>query len=274
MKNRIFFLLAAMALCLPATALAGDCTVRDKIDGQATITSGVFLRADCPSGDIVGTVPAGERVELLEVDRYGEFYLVKTSVGTGFLFESFLKDIDMTGKEETYSNSVFVDLNPQHKYYAQIADLKAKGIISGNPEGKIMADSPVNRAELAKILVEANVEDEEIAEARLGAGIYSDVDLQAWYSPYLHIAREKGILTGDGAGSGLTTVRPAGYANGAEVTKMLVTAFELPIEYGEGASWYAPYWNTLQKMNILPYQKANHQVSRGEMFYMISKILE
>lgn len=272
----VFFILGI------APALAGDCTVRDSVDWHATITSGVFLRSDCPSGDVVGTVPAGEVVQILEVDKYNEFYLVKTSVGTGFLFASFLKDINhspLPGSEpiipQSYPNSIFIDLNPNHEYYDEIADLKEKGVVSGNPEGKILADMPVNRAELAKILVEAVVEDGMIEEAVLPQGIYTDVQAGAWYLPYLQIAREKGIMSGDqkAGQTGATTVRPGDNANGGEVAKMIAEAFELEIEMENNQAWYMPYMKKLEDLNVLPYESASHIVTRGEMMFMISKML-
>lgn len=275
--------MGAMVLFMLGTvpAMAGDCKTRDAVDWHATITSAVFVRSDCPAGDIVGTVPGGEVVEILEVDRYNEFYLVKTSVGTGFLFASFLKDIThspLPGSEpQTFPDSIFIDLDPNHRYYDEIADVKARGIVSGTPDGKILADSPVNRAELAKILVEATTDDTIIAQAVLEPGIYTDVESGAWYTPYLKIAHEKGIVTGDfvyGSMSALTTVRPADNANGAEVAKMIAETFELDVQAAEtGVDWYVPYMDMLKSMGVLPYESPSHVVTRGEMMFMISRIL-
>lgn len=260
------------------TALAGDCTARTQVDWHATITSAVYVRANCPEGDAIGVVPAGEVVKILEVDKYNEFYLVETSVGTGFLFESFLTDIThspLPGSEPTtFPESIFIDLNPNHQYYDEIADVKEKEIVSGTPDGKILADNPVNRAELAKILVEATTEDEVINSATLETGIYSDVQFGAWYTTYLAIARQKTIVTGDGSGSGITTVRPADNANGAEVAKMIAIAFELDVEAGAGGMWYKPFMDELKTMGALPYNNPDHTVTRGEMMFMVSRVLE
>lgn len=266
-----------LILITAQTALAGDCTARNQVDWHATITSAVYVRDNCPEGAALGVVPAGEVVQILEVDKHNEFYLIKTSVGTGFVFESFLKDIvqsPLPGSEPTtFPESIFIDLNPNHKYYDEIADVKEKGIVSGTPEGKILADDMVNRAELSKILVEATTEDSEIEGAKLAAGVYSDVQLGAWYTPYLEIARQKGIVTGDGNGSGITTVRPADSANGAEVAKMIVESFEIQIDPEEGTQWYEPYMGALTSMGAMPYSSPNHMVTRGEMMFMVSTVL-
>lgn len=279
-----FFITGTAFILNPTPVMAGECTVRDTVNWHATITSAVFLRSDCPTGDIIGTVPAGEEIQILEVDRFSEFYLVKTSVGTGFLYSSFLKDITQsplpgtessTAEDEpTYPNSIFIDLNPNHKYYDEIADLKEKGIIGGNPEGEINADDPVNRAELAKILVEATTDDSLIEDAVLDEGVYFDVQLGAWYTPYLQIAREKGIMSGDWTGKNITTVRPGDNANGAEVAKMISEAFTLDIIVSDSeTAWYAPYMNILEEMDVLPYSSPSHIVTRGEMMYMVSGVL-
>lgn len=260
-------------------AMAGDCTKRNNVDWQGTISSAVYVRVDCPSGDIIGTAPAGERVSIKEVDLHGDFYLIETSVGTGFVYKTYLKDIDETPllveTQETepvrYENSLFWDLNPEHEYYDYIVDVQSKGIVSGNPDGSIEADKSINRAALAKILVEATNNDDTIAAASLEAGVYSDVNIGSWYAPYLKIARDMGVMTGD---KGKNTVRPSDDANGAEVAKMIAEAFEIEVrEKEEWEDWYAPYFEVLNEAKALPYQSGTHKVTRAEMMFMISKIL-
>lgn len=277
------FILASLILglvSLPTTTKAGDCTKRTEVDWHATISSAVNVRNNCPTGDVVGVVPGGEVVEILEVDNHRDFYLIKTSVGTGFVYNSFLKDIKESPLAETQSepqeDSIFVDLNLDHPYYQEIEDVKERGIVGGTPEGKILADNKVNRAELAKILVEATTDDETIEYSSLSATRYSDADHKAWYAKYLEVARIRNIMTGDKVeGSKPKTVRPGDFANGAEVAKMIAVAFNLDIrEPTEIEQWYTPYLDALFDLNALPYDKADHKVTRGEMMFMISKILE
>lgn len=280
MKKYLITLGALALLSIPNLALAGDCTNRDTVNWHATVTSAVWLRDDCPTdqGNTIATIPAGEVVEILEVDKHREFFKVRTSVGEGFLYVDFLKDIKeypKPGSEPSepamvYENSIFPDLNPNHIYYDEIADVKAKGIVSGNDDGTVDADGPINRAALAKILVEATTDDTVINNASLAAGTYSDIESGSWYVKYLAIARDKGIVTGD---AGKTTVRPADNANGAEVAKMIAVAFNLPTE-SDNITWYVPYFTVLEDMGALPYSDPNHTVTRGEMMFAISKVLE
>lgn len=280
MKKPIFLILAfVFFFSFQAMVSAGDCTRRDLVDWHATITTSVNVRDNCPSGGVVGVVPGGEKVQILEVDKHGDFYKIKTSVGIGFVYQSFLKDIkkhplnsdDDSGIAE-YSNSIFKDLNPKHLYYHSIKKLKERGIVGGTSDGKILADDPINRVELAKILVEAIFDDERIKKATLPDGVYSDVQSNAWYLPYLFLAKEKDILTGD---KGKRTVRPADAANGAEVAKMIAVAFDLEVrDLKSGEAWYEPYLETLRSLDALPYASARHKVTRGEMMFMISVIVD
>jgi len=274
MKKSISSLLSLVLLSiLIPTTFAGECHQRHEISKEATISSAVFLRDDCPEGEIIGTLKAGETVKLLEVDIEDGFYLVDSSLGQGMIWRTFLKDIHEVEAPKTYEDSIFIDLNPEHQYYEEIAQVKEQGIVNGNPDGTIQADELINRAALAKILIESISTDEEIANAHLGIARYSDVDTEAWYAPYLELANLKEIMTGD---EGKDTVRPAEGANGAEVAKMIVIAFELELKSAvyDNDVWYSKYLQTLEDLNALPYDNADHEVTRGEMMYIIAKVMD
>jgi hypothetical protein len=282
--KKIFFCLTIFVLGLLSSpdVQAGDCKTRDKVDWQATISSATNVRIDCddhkgPVGASVGVVPAGEVIRILEVDRYQENYIVETSVGTGFVFRSFLKDIQESPlvRSEPAPESQFSDVSIEHPYYQAIVDVKVKGIISGGPDGRIRPDEKINRVELAKILVEATTDDDTIASASLADGVYSDIDRKGWYRSYLELARQKGIMSGDESkNDGPRTIRPGASANGAEVAKMIAITFDLEIRPAKrGELWYKPYLESLKGLGALPYQRADHQVTRGEVMFMISTIL-
>jgi len=262
-----------LILLISPTTLAGECHQRHEISKEATISSAVFLRDDCPEGAVIGTLKAGEVVKLLEVDIEDGFYLVESSLGQGLLWRSFLKNIHEVEPPKTYEDSIFIDLSPDHQYYSEISQVKEQGIVNGNPDGTIQADEAINRAALAKILVESISSDDEIYNAKLGIARYSDADTDAWYAPYLELANLKGIMTGD---EGKDTVRPADGANGAEVAKMIVIAFDLELKPAmyDNDVWYSTYLQTLEDLNALPYDDADHQVTRGEMMYIIAKVLD
>lgn len=276
------FLLPSIAFAfflLAPTTHAGDCSLRSQVDWHATISAATNVRVDCddhngPVGESVGVVPAGEVVKILEVDRNREYFIVETSKGVGFVYKSFLKDINEFPIPGTES-SIFPDLSTLHPYYDEIADVKARGIVSGNSNGEIKADDPINRVELAKILVEATTLAFVIESAELNEKLFSDIQAGSWYEKYLQIAHDKGIMTGDSReGTGPTTVRPGDFAIGAEVAKMVAVAFDLNVRAaGKTEEWYVPYMQLLEQMGALPFSEAGHQVTRAEMMFMVSRVL-
>jgi len=272
MKKLTTTLLILSMLTITPTAFAGDCTKRNKVNKEGTITSAVYLRDDCPTtkGNNIGTIPGGEVVKILEIDQHNEFYLVESSVGTGFIFKTFITDVRDAEPTE-YKNSIFWDLPPDHEYYDEIFHVKEEGIVNGNPDGSIEANYPINRVALAKILVEATTDTAIIESAELPADTYSDDTNDTWYSPYLKVARDKGIMTGD---KDKNTVRPGDDANVAEVAKMIATAFELDIrDEQENEKWYDRYIEALDEMDALPSTTPKHIVTRGEMMFTISNVL-
>ncbi len=277
------------------TVQAGNCKIRDKVDWHATVSSATHVRVQCddhkgPVGDSVGVVSGGTIVQILEVDKNREYFMVQGPSGIGFIYKSFLNDVKefpMPGgddpapvvaekehEEPSHPNSVFSDLPTTHKYYPYISDVKSRGIVSGS-NGAIKADDLINRVELAKILVEATTDEQTISKAMLADGVYSDIEPKGWYRPYLKVAKDRGIMTGDKrTGSGPTTLRPGDSANGGEVAKMIAVAFDLDVQAAKtGEQWYKPYLEALRDLGALPYTKGDHQVTRGEMMFMVSVVL-
>ncbi|MDF2379627.1 MAG: S-layer homology domain-containing protein [Candidatus Gracilibacteria bacterium] len=256
-------------------AFAGDCNSRTLVDWYATIKTATNIRVECddhkgPVGESLGVASAGEVVRIIEVDRNEEYFVVEMENGRGFVYKSFLKDIVKTA----LPRPIFQDLNFDHPYYDAIAEVKEKGIVRGTPDGKIHADKPINRVELAKILVEATSDDSQISLAPQNEILYRDVQRGAWYLPYLSLAQQKGFMSGDSSiGLGLPTVRPGDFANGAEVAKMIAVAFDLDVVVDSEEAWYRPYLDLLQQKNALPYSQPNHRVTRGEMMFMIHQLL-
>jgi hypothetical protein len=277
MKRLSAIILFVSFFLLPLASHAGDCSKRKLYEGTAIIKSAVYLRDNCPTGNRLATLYAGEKVTIREVDEAGEFYLVESSAGTGFLYREFLTDI--TGgplpedqqPQVVYPGSIFPDLPPDHPYYEEIKDVTARGIVQGFDDGLIRADAPVSRAALAKILVEAVVDDSDIESAVLDPKTYSDANTDSWYAPYLQVARERGIMTGD-AGKG--TIRPGDNVTGGEAAKMIAVAFGIATgEPEEGKKWYDPPMDLLRELDALPFEDNRHVVTRGEMMFMVSTVL-
>lgn len=107
------------------------------------------------------------------VDRYGAFmsrnpYALYKAEDTAALMALSRGGID----------TVFADVK-DHWAKDTIAKWKEKGLISGYPDGTFQPDSPVTRAEFAKMMTEAYGLQEKSTPG------YDDVKAEDWYYPYL-----------------------------------------------------------------------------------------
>jgi hypothetical protein len=102
-------------------------------------------------------------------------------------------------------------------YISQIAGL---GIVSGKSEGIFAPNDAITRAELTKIAVKAfgiNVPTEVTSTT------FVDVDVTAWYAPYIAAAKDAGIVNGYEG----NVFSPNGLVNRAEALKILLEAAKL-----------------------------------------------
>ena len=87
--------------------------------------------------------------------------------------------------------SVFSDIDNVEWAKEAIEALKEKGIVSGTGDGKFEPNRAVKREEFIKMLVSAlNIEVGPVDES------FSDVDVNAWYAPYVSKAFELEITSG------------------------------------------------------------------------------
>lgn len=114
------------------------------------------------------------------------------------------------------NTSIFDDLPTTAKEYRAVVSLKNLGVIDGKSERIFDPDSMLTREEFAKIIslaakieditVEAKIEDFDTSEYQ---NRFSDVSQNDWYSKYIEIANESGLLIGIsenefGVGSNIT----------------------------------------------------------------------
>lgn len=90
----------------------------------------------------------------------------------------------------------FSDLPSDHYAYEAVQFLKAEGIISGYDDGTFRPNNPVNRAEALKIIVAPLINDDQLAQAKDANTVYADIDNDAWFKPYVELARIAGIIDG------------------------------------------------------------------------------
>lgn len=100
------------------------------------------------------------------------------------------------GVDTSNTNSSFPDVKPSSKYAGAVAALNKLGVFTGDKNGKFNPGSPITRAQLAKVLVEA-------FDLRLqgNAKRFTDVPSSHWASNYIAILSSNKITTGKADGT-------------------------------------------------------------------------
>lgn len=148
------------------------------------------------------------------------------------------------------SGYIFSDVSNTSYNAAEIAYLKKKNIISGNPDGSFKPLSGVNRAELAKLIIIAT----KSTPTELDKNCFPDVK-EDWYAQYVCFAKKEGWLNGYPDGN----FRPEQTINQAEASKILLNAMGIKIEPNNlnpyfdvsESDWFEPYATQIYAMNIL-----------------------
>ena len=124
------------------------------------------------------------------------------------------------------------------EYYSDAADRMAeRGILSGYGDGKYHGDESVTRAHLSALACKMLGKADE-AESLAGETVFTDVNVDAWYTGYINYAVANGIIVGDGNGK----FRPDDYVKYEEVVKVVVCALGLDKDVQIDASdWSKEY---------------------------------
>lgn len=89
----------------------------------------------------------------------------------------------------------FEDVSGDAWYYGYIAEIHAKGYVSGKSETRFDPDGSIKRCEIVKILaLFAGVDTEKYK----GDGTFSDVPSDSWYHEFVEWASSEGIVNGVG----------------------------------------------------------------------------
>ncbi|MBT4917373.1 hypothetical protein HN709_00115 [Candidatus Peregrinibacteria bacterium] len=166
-----------------------------------------------------------------------------------------------------FAQADFADIDDTD-YEDSIESLSEMGVIQGYDDGTFKPLNSVNRAEMLKMILLAVDEDAQEYEG----DCFPDVTDQ-WFAPYVCLAKEKGIVDGHEDGY----FRPGDEANMAEAFKIVINAFDLPVDDLEDVEdWFIPYRefvhnnNLFSKYSYLPGNLAN----RGEVAFLVDKMME
>ncbi len=94
------------------------------------------------------------------------------------------------------SEKFFNDLYGFEWAEKSINTLYEKDVINGTGESKFSPGNTVNREEITKMIVKAFYMDNIIDLTKLGSNGFSDCDIDAWYYPYITIAKSNEVING------------------------------------------------------------------------------
>jgi|GEM_PF-4543138 len=141
----------------------------------------------------------------------------------------------------------YSDITEDNELFACVTDLSKEGIFSGYPDGTFKPHNPINRAELAKVIINSFSADEVNLSQEYTVSVFKDTYTSEWYYSYIQKAYEKGIIQGYTKES----YQPEGVATRAHVLKMALIAAGLNYEETENTdlpftdlneeAWYMEY---------------------------------
>lgn len=175
----------------------------------------------------------------------------------------------------------FIDLSDDHESARAIIELYYQGVVAGYSDGTFQPDKKVNRAEFAKMLVEASDLDYTNFESTVMANCFRDVkDLpDHWFAPSVCAAKVQGWINGYDGGNFLPTQN----INKAEALKIVLSAFGFAVPdnssvgekpYSDVAldSWYLGVAAAAKEQGIIASSgtfNAGVELSRAEIAQMI-----
>jgi hypothetical protein len=230
------------------------------------VVAGEVMAGDLTDGMMVDTLN-GQQLEV-NINSMGEVRIngamitmadVQTSNGVIHAIDAVLVPTmeapEMPFNDVTSSNDVDA-----------IAELKARGIIEGYPDGSYRPDNSINRAEFIKIVVEATVDTEDI----YGSSCFPDVH-DEWYAPYICTAQRMGIVGGYPDG----TFKPADNVRMTEAYKIISEAMFSTEVGDEGNLWYDKYVDVAMENNFYLGQdvEVGSRTTREQMTTMIYNAL-
>jgi LPXTG-site transpeptidase (sortase) family protein len=181
----------------------------------------------------------------------------------------------------------FTDVPNNYKHETAIGALTDLGIIGGYDDGSFRPDQPISRAEAAKILIGA-IKPSNLIEATQGElyadgslSIFSDVQSEDWFAPYVTLAYQSGIVQGYPDGS----FGPGKAINMAEGLKMILKAYNIdtsrvrlvdnPLILISPEDWFYKYFGYAHNRNLINQKKVYHPaqaMTRGEFVEILYRL--
>jgi Protein of unknown function (DUF1566)/S-layer homology domain len=157
----------------------------------------------------------------------------------------------------------FTDIE-SHKNETAIEYITEAGIVEGYSDGTYRPNALINRAELLKIILEAN----DIDTTDGLSNCFPDVGTQ-WFAKYVCKAKEIEVVGGYPDG----TFKPGNNVNFVEALKIVERSYGATIT--EGNPWYQGYIDEAKAKNLIPTDINSNSalITRGQMADMITRQL-
>lgn len=180
----------------------------------------------------------------------------------------------------------FSDIPPDHPVYAAAEYLRSRGIISGYSDGTFKPEKKVNRAEALKMIIGGLVTQEQLNLVKRTS--FNDVPADAWYLPYVEIAKVNAIIDGPPKKSAFNGEQPV---IKVEFIKMLLLAqqedpvssyseIRLPLssDVQDVNEWFYPYlrFALTASMTMISQDGLLHpgrELTRGETALLLHRYL-
>ncbi|MFH1284089.1 MAG: S-layer homology domain-containing protein [Candidatus Peregrinibacteria bacterium] len=272
MKKILFFIFGAGIFIFQSlNVFAGDCfsdPIYDR-DWNAEVTTGAFVRdVACMEGSsVLTTLSVGEVVHVI-AETDGWYKIERNNGLIGWVGQWLVSATDQSFSfNYPQPEEPLYDVTG-HVYESAIRYIYSEGIVNGYPDGSYKPNSTINRAELLKIIVEAEYDDE--FESYGGSGCFYDVPAGEWFTKYVCFAKDHFIIEGYADG----TFRPAREINFVEALKIALNTFGYP--YAETDPWYKGFVDTASEYNFIPLDVDYfaEQYSRAQMAEMMTRMLK
>lgn len=177
-------------------------------------------------------------------------------------------------------NASFSDVSTTHVNADAIEYMESSGMVQGYTDGTFQPSRFVNRAEMAKMIINSiqllkSHAPECDMKGDLNTSYITDIDNNAWYTPFVCETLRNSIFSGYPD----LTFKPSRTINFAEAAKVLANAY---LQFSPAATdnvWYRPYIVELAKHNAVPVNmfSFDQQMTRGdvaEIIYRLNKKVE
>lgn len=167
------------------------------------------------------------------------------------------------------SQAAFTDVESSHPHAEAISYIEEQSIVKGYDNGEFRPQNNINRAEFTKIILESQFDKSTIYACDISQKSFSDVGYGDWFTPYVCLAKQKGIIGGYNNG----TFGPGKNINFAEASKIITQSFN--ISTGDGTPWFAPFITALSEAKAIPLSITNAEknITRGEMAELIYRLM-